>query len=208
MSMVVLYPTVIQPLFNKLTPIKDGELRTRIEGLATKLKFPLTHLYEIDGSKRSSHSNAYFFGLPWAKHIVIFDTLMQQSSAGEVEAVLAHELGHWYYLHPTKMMAVSQFHIFTILALFPAFLHAPPLLRSFDFPKHVAAKPPTIVAFLLFQMILTPLEAFISIGMNALSRKFEWEADRFACELEEKFEGRKDGDMGERLGKALITLHV
>lgn len=65
MSMVILYPTVIQPLFNKLSPLRDGDLRNRIESLATKLKFPLTHLYEIDGSKRSSHSNAYFFGLPW-----------------------------------------------------------------------------------------------------------------------------------------------
>lgn len=65
---------------------------------------------------------------------------------------IAHELGHWYYLHPTKMLAVSQLHIFTILALFPAFLHAPPLLRSFDFPKAVAAHPPTIIAFLLFQV--------------------------------------------------------
>lgn len=66
--MVVLYPTVIQPLFNKLSPLADGELRTRIESLASKLKFPLKHLYEIDGSKRSSHSNAYFFGLPWVSY--------------------------------------------------------------------------------------------------------------------------------------------
>ena len=65
LSMVILYPTVIQPLFNKLSPLPQGELRTRIEALASKLKFPLKHLYEIDGSKRSSHSNAYFFGLPW-----------------------------------------------------------------------------------------------------------------------------------------------
>ena len=68
MSMVVLYPTVIQPLFNKLSPLAGGDLRTRIEALASKLKFPLKHLYEIDGSKRSSHSNAYFFGLPWVRH--------------------------------------------------------------------------------------------------------------------------------------------
>ena len=111
MSMVVLYPTVIQPLFNKLSPLADGDLRTRIEALASKLKFPLKHLYEIDGSKRSSHSNAYFFGLPWvcrcclpswvgapgygadsgglqSKHIVIFDTLIKQSKSEEVEAVL------------------------------------------------------------------------------------------------------------------------
>ena len=65
MIMVILYPTVIQPLFNKLSPLAEGELRSRIEALATKLQFPLKHLYEIDGSKRSSHSNAYFFGLPW-----------------------------------------------------------------------------------------------------------------------------------------------
>ncbi|ESK84749.1 putative zinc metallo-protease [Moniliophthora roreri MCA 2997] len=206
--MVILYPTVIQPLFNKLTPLQGGELRNRVESLAGKLRFPLKHLYEIDGSKRSSHSNAYFFGLPWSKHIVIFDTLIQQSKADEVEAVLAHELGHWYYMHPTKMMAISQIHIFTILALFPAFLHAPPLLRSFDFPKEVAARPPTIVAFLLFQMILTPLEAIISIGMNAVSRHFEWEADRFACELQDQLNDGNMKDMGDRLGRALITLHV
>ncbi|KAJ6510597.1 peptidase family M48-domain-containing protein [Mycena sanguinolenta] len=206
--MVVIYPMVIQPLFNKLSPLAEGELRTRIESLAGKLKFPLTHLYEIDGSKRSSHSNAYFFGLPWSKHIVIFDTLIQQSQPGEVEAVLAHELGHWYYIHPTKMLAISQLHVFTIFALFPAFLHAPPVLASFDFSKAVAAQPPTIVAFLLFQMILTPLEAFVSIGMHAVSRHFEWQADRFACELEEKLGDDKMSDMGDRLGRALIALHV
>ncbi|KAJ7747642.1 peptidase family M48-domain-containing protein [Mycena maculata] len=206
--MVVVYPMVIQPLFNKLSPLAEGELRTRIESLASKLKFPLTHLYEIDGSKRSSHSNAYFFGLPWSKHIVIFDTLIQQSQPDEVEAVLAHELGHWYYLHPTKMLAVSQLHVFTIFALFPAFLHAPPVLTAFDFPKAVAAQPPTLVAFLLFQMILTPLEAFVSIGMHAVSRHFEWEADRFACELQEKLSDEKMSDMGDRLGRALIALHV
>ena len=66
--MVIIYPTVIQPLFNKLSPLKEGELRSRIEALANKLKFPLKHLYEIDGSKRSSHSNAYFFGLPWVRY--------------------------------------------------------------------------------------------------------------------------------------------
>ena len=105
-------------------------------------------------------------------------------------------------------MAVSQIHIFTILALFPAFLHAPPLLRSFGFPKEVCAQPPTIVAFLLFQMILTPLEAVVNIVMNAISRHFEWEADRFAVELQDKLGDEKMNDMGDRLGRALIALHV
>ncbi|KAF8966136.1 peptidase family M48-domain-containing protein [Flammula alnicola] len=206
--MVILYPTVIQPFFNKLSPLADGELRTRIESLAGKLKFPLKHLYEIDGSKRSSHSNAYFFGLPWSKHIVIFDTLIQQSKPEEVEAVLAHELGHWYYLHPTKLMVISQLHTFAVLALFPAFLHAPPVLRSFDFPKEVAAQPPTIVAFLLFQMILTPFESVVSICMNAISRNYEYAADRFAVELQDMVHDEKMSDMGDRLGRALISLHV
>ncbi|OBZ72864.1 CAAX prenyl protease 1 [Grifola frondosa] len=208
LTMVVIYPTVIQPLFNKLSPLAEGELRTRIEALASKLKFPLKHLYEIDGSKRSSHSNAYFFGLPWSKHIVIFDTLIKQSKPDEVEAVLAHELGHWYYLHPTKLLCISQLHLFSILALFPAFLHAPPLLRSFDFPASVAIHPPTIVAFLLFQMILTPFEAIVGLGMNAVSRRFEYQADRFACELQNKLKVEEMSDMGDRLGRALVTLHV
>jgi len=206
--MVIIYPTVIQPLFNKLSPLKEGELRTRTESLATKLKFPLKHLYEIDGSKRSSHSNAYFFGLPWSKHIVIFDTLIKESKPDEVEAVLAHELGHWYYMHPTKLLCVSQVHIFTILAMFPAFLHAPQFLRAFDFSDAVSANPPTIVAFLLFQMILSPLEAVIGIALNFLSRQFEWEADRFACEIQERLSAPEMRDMGERLSRALITLHV
>ncbi|KAI0710875.1 peptidase family M48-domain-containing protein [Earliella scabrosa] len=208
MSMVILYPTVIQPLFNKLSPLAEGDLRTRIEALASKLKFPLKHLYEIDGSKRSSHSNAYFFGLPWSKHIVIFDTLIKQSKSEEVEAVLAHELGHWYYMHPTKLLSVSQLHIFTILALFPAFLHAPLFLRAFDFPPEVAAQTPTVVAFLLYQMLLTPMEALVGIAMNAVSRKFEYEADQFACELQTKLGDAKMADMGDRLARALIALHV
>lgn len=91
-----LTPTV-QPLFNKLTPLPAGDLRTRTEKLASQLGFPLKHLYQIDGSKRSSHSNAYFYGLPWSKHIVVYDTLMEKSTPSEVEAVLGHELGHWYF---------------------------------------------------------------------------------------------------------------
>jgi STE24 endopeptidase len=77
--------------------------------------------------------------------------LIKQSQPEEVEAVLAHELGHWYHLHPSKLLLVSQLHLFTILALFPAFLNAPPLLRSFGFPESVAARPPPIIAFFLYQ---------------------------------------------------------
>lgn len=170
MTMVVLYPTVIQPLFNKLSPLAEGTLRSRIERLAGALNFPLTHLYEIDGSKRSAHSNAYFFGLPWAKHIVLYDTLIKQSKEEEVEAVLAHELGHWFYSHPTKLLLISQCHIFAILAFYPVFRHSPLFVRSFGFSSSVAAHPPLIVSFLLYQVSDSggPLDQIIDAPADAL----------------------------------------
>ena len=106
--MITIYPIAILPLFNKLTPLDEGPLKTGGEALATRLKFPLHELYVIDGSKRSAHSNAYFFGLPWKKHIVIYDTLIDKSETEEVVAVLGHELGHWSLGHTTKLFAISQ----------------------------------------------------------------------------------------------------
>jgi len=106
--MITIYPIAILPLFNKLSPLEPGALKTGVEKLAAKLKFPLHELYVIDGSKRSAHSNAYFFGLPWKKHIVIYDTLIDKSETEEVVAVLAHELGHWSLGHTTKLFGISQ----------------------------------------------------------------------------------------------------
>lgn len=106
--MITVYPIFILPLFNKLTPLEPGVIRDEVEKLAGRLEFPLKHLYVIDGSKRSAHSNAYFYGLPWAKHIVIFDTLIEKHDAQEVVAVLAHELGHWKEGHTTKLFGISQ----------------------------------------------------------------------------------------------------
>ena len=92
---ITIYPIFILPLFNKLSPLEEGPLKTQVNQLAANHKFPLQELYVIDGSKRSAHSNAYFFGLPWKKHIVIYDTLIEKSKTEEVVAVLAHELGLW-----------------------------------------------------------------------------------------------------------------
>jgi len=107
---ITIYPIVILPLFNKLTPLEEGDLKTGVEKLAARLKFPLHELYVIDGSKRSAHSNAYFYGLPWKKHIVIYDTLIEKSKdePEEVVAVLAHELGHWKLNHTGKLFMISQ----------------------------------------------------------------------------------------------------
>jgi STE24 endopeptidase len=107
---ITIYPIVILPLFNKLTPLEEGDLKTGVEKLATRLNFPLHELHVIDGSKRSAHSNAYFYGLPWKKHIVIYDTLIEKSEneANEVVAVLGHELGHWKLNHTGKLFMIGQ----------------------------------------------------------------------------------------------------
>ena len=105
---ITIYPILILPLFNKLSPLEEGALKTGVEALAARLKFPLKELYVIDGSKRSAHSNAYFYGLPWKKHIVIYDTLIEKSDTEEVVAVLSHELGHWSLSHTTKLFGIAQ----------------------------------------------------------------------------------------------------
>ena len=108
MFAITVYPIFILPLFNKLSPLEAGDLKTGVEDLARKLNFPLKELYVIDGSKRSAHSNAYFYGLPWKKHIVIYDTLIEKSETEEVVAVLSHELGHWSLSHTTKLFGIGQ----------------------------------------------------------------------------------------------------
>lgn len=107
-SAITIYPILILPLFNKLSPLQEGPLKTGVEELAKRLEFPLKELYVIDGSKRSAHSNAYFYGLPWKKHIVIYDTLIEKSETEEVVAVLSHELGHWSLSHTTKLFGIAQ----------------------------------------------------------------------------------------------------
>jgi STE24 endopeptidase len=101
LAAITVYPILIVPLFNKLTPLPPGDLKEKVEALAQRLQFPLAELYVIDGSKRSAHSNAYFTGMPWKKKIVIYDTLIEKSEVKEVEAILAHELGHWSEGHTT-----------------------------------------------------------------------------------------------------------
>ncbi|POS85932.1 putative CAAX prenyl protease 1 [Erysiphe pulchra] len=177
--MITVYPITILPLFNKLSPLDPGDLKTGVENLARRLKFPLQELHVIDGSKRSAHSNAYFFGLPWKKHIVIYDTLIEKSSSEEVVAVLAHELGHWSLGHTTKLFGISQAHFFYIFALFSVFINNASLYESFGFHNNY----PIIIGFLLFSDALAPMDTLIKLLMNILSRRYEFQADNFAKEL-------------------------
>ncbi|KAG9250248.1 peptidase family M48-domain-containing protein [Emericellopsis atlantica] len=192
--MTAAYPTFILPLFNKLSPLEEGELKTKVDGLAEQLKFPLHELLVIDGSKRSAHSNAYFFGLPWKKHIVLYDTLINDHSADEVKAVLGHELGHWKMGHTTKLMGISQGHLLYVFTLFSVFINNSSLYSSFGF----IAQRPIIIGFLLFNETLAPFDMLVKLGMNMVTRKYEFEADKFA----------KDLGMSKDLAKSLLRLHT
>lgn len=169
---ITIYPIVIVPLFNKLTPLAPGTLKERVETLASRLKFPLAELQVIDGSKRSAHSNAYFTGLPWKKKIVIYDTLIEKSSEAEVEAILAHELGHWSMGHTTKLLGISSAHLFYVFALFSVFIGNSSLYEAFGFKK----ERPIIIGFILFNEALSPTDSVVKLLMNILTRKMEFEA--------------------------------
>lgn len=179
LAAITIYPIVIVPLFNKLTPLEPGSLKDRIESLAAKLNFPLAELRVIDGSKRSAHSNAYFTGLPWKKKIVIYDTLIEKSSEPEIEAVLAHELGHWKMGHTTKLLGISSFHLFYVFALFSVFINNRSLYEAFGF----YTERPIMIGFLLFNEVLAPTDSVIKLLMNMLTRRFEFEADAFSLKL-------------------------
>ncbi|KAI1084104.1 peptidase family M48-domain-containing protein [Whalleya microplaca] len=192
--MITVYPIFILPLFNKLSPLEEGKLKSDTEALAKKLNFPLHELFVIDGSKRSAHSNAYFFGLPWKKHIVIYDTLIEKSKSEEVVAVLAHELGHWSLGHTTRLFAVSQINVLYIFTLFSIFINNNSLYADFGFIK----EHPIIIGFILFSDALAPMDTVIKLLMNIMSRRFEFQADEFA---------RNQGYKAE-LASSLIKLQI
>ncbi|PSN65627.1 CaaX prenyl protease [Corynespora cassiicola Philippines] len=195
-SAMTIYPIFIVPMFNKLEPLKPGKLKESVEALASKLKFPLSELQVIDGSKRSAHSNAYFTGLPWVgkKKIVIYDTLLEKSSDKEVEAVLAHELGHWKMNHTSRLLFISQAHLFYIFALFSVFINNASVYADFGFTK----ERPVLIGFLLFNEILSPTDSLVKLLLNVWTRSMEYEADAFAV---------KQGYAAE-LGASLIKLQI
>ncbi|GMF10084.1 unnamed protein product [Phytophthora lilii] len=180
--MMTLYPVLIMPLFNKFTPLEEGELRTRIEALAASLNFPLTKLFVTDGSKRSSHSNAYFFGLFKSKRIVLFDTLLEQATHDEIVAVLGHELGHWKLWHTAQGFVIQQAYILASFYVFGLCMNDAELFASFGFAGDSAK--PVIIGFLLFsQTMWAPVEHVLSFLITLNTRKNEFQADAFAVDL-------------------------
>jgi STE24 endopeptidase len=175
--MIWLYPTFIQPCFNKVEPLREGDLKTKIEALAVRLNYPLKKLFEIDGSKRSSHSNAYQYGFCGSKHIVLFDTLLKNTPDDAIEAIVAHELGHWSHSHVLKMMCASVVNSTASLFLYGFALHCAPLFHAFGFHDEAL---PTIIGFTLAGYISAPLSQLLGFVFNNISRYFEFQADMFA----------------------------
>lgn len=180
--MQFLYPVLIQPCFNTVEELPKGNLRSSIEALASlpEVSYPLKRLYQIDGSRRSAHSNAYMYGFCNNKQIVLFDTLIEQAAEYEVVAVLAHELGHWKLNHTIKNFCIFSAQMFGMLWLFSQFIGNKALYISFGYSGEAQ---PVIIGLSLFSHIVSPLSHVLGLAMNFWSRKCEFEADGFAVGL-------------------------
>ncbi|MFZ5483756.1 MAG: M48 family metallopeptidase [Pseudomonadota bacterium] len=174
---LAVYPTLIAPLFNSFQPLADAGLKARIERLLDRTGFHSNGVFVMDGSKRSSHGNAYFTGLGKSKRIVFFDTLLDQLDADQTEAVLAHELGHYKRRHVAKRIAFMFLSSLALLALLAALKDA----DSFYAGLNVAARGDA-VALALFFLVLPVFLFPVTPLMSLVSRKHEFEADAFAAE--------------------------
>ncbi|MGH8671154.1 MAG: M48 family metallopeptidase [Burkholderiales bacterium] len=174
--LMAIYPGWIAPLFNRFTPLSDKKLRTRIEKLMQNCGFSAAGLFVMDGSRRSTHSNAYFTGFGKTKRIVLYDTLLSQLESDEVEAVLAHELGHFKLHHVLK-----QFIFMALLSLAAMGLLAWLIQQPWFYAGLNAGAPDAALGLLLF-ILVGPVFGFFLLPMaNHFSRRHEFEADRYAA---------------------------
>ena len=181
LTMLAIYPNFIAPLFNKFNPLADASLKERIEALLARCGFAASGLFVMDGSKRSSHGNAYFTGFGKTKRIVFFDTLIERLTPTEIEAVLAHELGHFKRKHIVKMI-IGQFALtLAILALMGWVIDKPWFYAGLGFPLN-GVDAPVAVSLLLFFLALPVFTFWLTPLASLVSRKHEFEADTYAAE--------------------------
>ena len=170
-------PTWIMPLFNKFTPLESGELKSAILSYAGSINFPIENVYVMDGSRRSSKSNAFFTGFGKHRRIVLFDTLIKRHTTGELLAVLAHEMGHYKKKHIFQTMVLGFLQMGIMLYLLSIFISYQGLFDAFYMPQQSV-----YAGLIFFTMLYSPLSFFIGIFTQMLSRKNETEADRFSAE--------------------------
>lgn len=181
--MMWIYPTVIQPCFNKVEELesgdtKEGQVRASIEKLAVRIDYPLKQLYKIDGSKRSGHSNAYMYGFCNNKRIVLFDTLMDQMNLEQITAVLGHELGHWSHSHTIINLVKMQVFMFFGFFFLGFFLKDERMYAEFGFEDKV-----TLIGMSLASNLFNPLSSIMTFLNNYHTRVMEYQADRFGVNL-------------------------
>lgn len=175
--MTLFYSSIIVPLFNKQTPLEDGELKTEIESFTKKVGFNLDKIFVIDGSKRSTKANAYFSGFGAKKRIVLYDTLINDLETDEIVAVLAHEVGHYQKKHVFVNMLISI--LLTGLTLYILSL----LINNSILSEALSVNQPSFhIGLIAFGVLYSPISEITGILMNYLSRKFEYQADDYAKE--------------------------
>ena len=173
--LIFIAPIVIMPLFNKFMPLEQGELKEAIENYAKIQNFKLKGLFTMDGSRRSTKSNAFFTGFGKYRRIVLFDTLIKNHSTDELVSVLAHEMGHYKKKHILKMMVISILTNGLMFFILSFFINNPEIFAAFSMENF------SIYASLLFfSFLYTPINLIFSVGMSFLSRKHEYEADNYA----------------------------
>ncbi|MEP7280786.1 MAG: M48 family metallopeptidase, partial [Rubrivivax sp.] len=194
--MMVVYPTLIAPWFNRFEPLADESLKARVQALMQRCGFAARGLFVMDGSRRSAHGNAYFTGLGAAKRVVFFDTLLQRLDPPEVEAVLAHELGHFRHRHVLQRLVLMFGASGAALAGLGWLAGQPGFYAGLGVTPNGAA-PNDALALLLFGLALPPVLFFATPLMAQLSRRHEFEADAYACAQAD----------GQALARALLKLH-
>jgi STE24 endopeptidase len=176
LAVLAVYPTWIAPLFNKFTPLEQPELKSRIEALLNRCGFSAQGLFVMDGSRRSSHGNAYFTGFGKTKRVVFFDTLLQSLEPPEIEAVLAHELGHFKRRHVVKRIVLVFATSFALLWVLGQAMHAPWFYAGLGVDA-----PSTGMALVLFFMVLPAFTFLFQPVMSVYARRQEFEADEYAA---------------------------
>tara|TARA_B100001013_G_scaffold340297_1_gene263326 strand:+ start:149 stop:1399 length:1251 start_codon:yes stop_codon:yes gene_type:complete len=184
-------PTWIMPLFNKFTPLEPGELRDAIFDYAGSVDFKIDNIFVVDGSKRSSKANAFFTGFGKNKRIALFDTLVENHTVPELVAVLAHEIGHYKKRHIMQGLVTSIIHTGVIFFLLSIFLESQGLFDAFFIDEKSV-----YTGLLFFGLLYTPIEVVLSVVMQAISRKHEYEADRWSVQT-----FRHPGELSEALRK-------
>jgi len=175
--MTYVAPTWIMPLFNKFTPIEEGELKEKILAYAKSVAFSLKGIFVMDGSRRSTKSNAFFTGFGRNKRIALFDTLIEKHTVPELVAVLAHEIGHYKKRHIVKGLIIGIAHTGIVFFLLSVFLTHAGLFRAFYIDQ-----PSVYTGLIFFGMLYAPIEMLLSLFMHIISRKNEFAADRFAAD--------------------------